>query len=105
MPFRVFRILFPRSTMAELNTTINKSLVLKTYDQLNIEQLSGYSVKIRHNDKCVECRFFVEPGDGPELLRIPDIELLGMIRVMCETIDKKTTDRKFDEQTRCALDS
>ena len=40
LPFRVFRILFPRSTMAELNATINKSIVLQTYKMLNIEQLS-----------------------------------------------------------------
>ena len=32
MPFRVFRILFPISTMEELNTTINKSIVFRTYN-------------------------------------------------------------------------
>ena len=31
MPFRIFTILFPRSTMAELNVTIKRSIVLKTY--------------------------------------------------------------------------
>ena len=32
MPFRVFRILFPRSIMAELYATITRSLVLKMYN-------------------------------------------------------------------------
>ena len=44
------------------------------------------------------------PGRGP-LLRMPDIELLGAIRIMCETIYNKTNDRKFDVQTRHAADS
>ena len=40
------------------------------------------------------------PGDGPALPMISDIELLGIIRVVCETIDNKPTKRKFDLQTR-----
>ena len=50
--------------MADLNATINKSIVLKTYNQSNIEQLSRFTVKVRHNDKCVRCRFFEVPGVG-----------------------------------------
>ena len=69
------------STMAELNATINKSIILKTYNQSNIEQLVRCLVKIRHIDKCVKCRFLV-PSDCPALLGIPDIELLGIIRFM-----------------------
>ena len=65
MPFIVFRIIFPRSMMEELNDTIDKSTVLKTYNQSNIQQLGRCTVKIRHNDKCVKCRFFVKPGNDP----------------------------------------
>ena len=36
--------------------------------------------------------------DGSALLRMPDIELLGIIRVMYETTAKKTTNRNFDSQ-------
>ena len=64
MPFRVFRILFPRLTMAELNATINKLILVKTCNRSNTEQLNRCSVKIIHNDKCIKCRFFVVPGDG-----------------------------------------
>ena len=52
MVFRMSRILFPRSLMVELNATRNKSIVLKTYNQPNVDQLGGCAVKIRHNDKC-----------------------------------------------------
>ena len=63
MLFRVFRILFPKSTMAEPNATINRTIVLKTYNQSDIEWLGRCSVKISQNDKCVTgCRFFVVPG-------------------------------------------
>ena len=62
-------------------------------------------VKITHNDKCVKCRFFVVPADGPALLRISDNELLDIIRVICETIDNKTTSRKLDPQAKLDEDS
>ena len=35
MPFQILKILFPRSTMAELNATTNRSIMLKTYIQSN----------------------------------------------------------------------
>ena len=44
-------------------------------------------------------------GDGAALLGMPGIELLGIIRVMCETIDNKTTSRKFDFKSRHVTDS
>ena len=50
MSFRVFLILIRRSVMAEINATINKSVLLKTYNQSNIEQISRCTVKIRHSD-------------------------------------------------------
>ena len=45
------------------------------------------------------------PGHGPTLFMMPDIELLGIIRVMCDTICNKTTNRTFDMQTKYAPDS
>ena len=69
-----------------------------------MEQLSRCEVKLRHNYKWVKCRFFVVPGDGAALLRMSDIEFLGIIRVMCET-DNKAMDRKFVMKTRHAADS
>ena len=81
--------------MAELNATINELIVLKTYNQSNIEQFGRCTVKIRHNDKCDKSIFFVVPGHFPELLRMPDIELVSIIRAMCKTIDNKTTSRNY----------
>ena len=40
------------------------------------------------------------PADGPTLLGMPDIELLSIIRVMCETIGNKTISKMFDSQSK-----
>ena len=79
--------------------------MLKTYNQPNLEQHSKCSIKIRYNFKCVKYTFFVVPGNGSAFLWMSDIELLSIIRVMCETIDNKGTDRKFDVLTMHAADS
>ena len=42
------------------------------------------TVILRHKDKIAKCRLFVVPGDGPALLGIPDIELLGIVKITCE---------------------
>ena len=51
--------------MVQFNATM--SIMLKIYNQSNIEQLGRCLVRIRHNDRCVKCRFFVMPGNGPAL--------------------------------------
>ena len=77
MPFKNFKMLFPKSTVEALHATGNNSLVLKTYNQSNIEQLGVCTIKLRHKDNIAKYRFFVVPGDSPAWLGIPDIELLG----------------------------
>ena len=44
----------------------------------------------------VKCRFFVVPGNCQALLKMPDIELFGFIRIMSETIGDKASNKKFD---------
>ena len=60
-----------------------------------MEQLSRCTVKIRHNDKSDKCRFCVVPGDSPALLRMRYIELLSIIRIICETMGIKTTSKSL----------
>ena len=38
MPFKVFKIPFPKSTLHALHTTKSSSVMLKTYNQLDIKQ-------------------------------------------------------------------
>ena len=39
------------------------------------------------------------PGDGPVLLRMPDIKLLNAMKITCEVIGDPYRKRKFDPQT------
>ena len=90
--------------MVELNATINKSIALKTYNQSNTEQLGRYTIKIRHNDKCVNAGLCSARWQS-SITQVPDIELLSIIQAMCKTIDNKTTSRKFYLQNRHVADS
>ena len=57
------------------------------------------TVKLRHKDKCVTCRFFLGPGERPALLGIPDLTLLSILRITCNVIGKPHESRKVDSQT------
>ena len=57
------------------------------------------TVKLRHKDKCVRCRFFVVSGDIPVLLGMLDIELLSILRMACDIIGEPHESGKFDLQT------
>ena len=73
--------------------------MLKTYNKSDIEQLGMCTVKLRHKDKSVKCRFFVVPGDGQALLGMPDIRLLSIIGITCCIIDESCKSRKSYSQT------
>ena len=38
------------------------------------------------------------PGDGPALFGMPDIVLLGILKITCEVTDSQQTGNKFDSQ-------
>ena len=57
------------------------------------------TVRLRYKDKNAKCRFFVVPGDGPALLGMPDIELLHILKIMCDMIGDPHNNRKLDLQT------
>ena len=80
-------MLFPKSTIDAYLYT-----VLKTYNQSNIEQLGVNTLRLRYKDKTARCRTF----GGLVLLGIPDIELLGILQIMCEAVGCQQADRKFD---------
>ena len=73
--------------------------MFKTYNLSDIEQIGMYTVKLRHKDKSVKCRFFVVPGDGPALLGMPDIALLSILGITCDIISEPHESRKFESQT------
>ena len=56
MPLKIFKTLFPKSTIEPLHATKN-SVVLKTHNQSNIEQLGVCTVRLKHKDKTARCKF------------------------------------------------
>ena len=99
MPFKNFKTLIPKSPIEALHATKNNLVVLKKDNQSNIEQIGVCTVKLRYKDKITRYRFFVVPGDGPALLGMPEIELLGILKIMCDVIEGQQADRNFDSQT------
>ena len=73
--------------------------MLKPCNQSNIKQLGMCTVKLRHKNKIARCRFFVVPADSQTLLGMPDIELLQILKIMCEVVEGQQADKKFDSKT------
>ena len=84
---------FPRSTVDLLHTTKNSLEILETFTNLYIEQLGVCSVRLRHKDNIVRCRFFVVPHDGSLLLGMLDIVLLEILNIMYEVLDQQISKR------------
>ena len=55
-------------------------------------------MRLRQKDKTLQDIFFVVPGDGLALLGISDIELLGILKIMCEVLGSQQADRKFNSK-------
>ena len=72
--------------------------MLKAHNNSNIEQLGICSVWLRHD--IVRGKFFVGPDNGLVLVGVPDIELSGLLKIMCKVLDQQQVSRKFDLQTR-----
>ena len=71
---------------------------IKNINQSDIQQLVICTVRLRHKDRYATCRSFVVPRDCPSLLGIPDIELLNIVKIMCEVIGDPHESQKFDLQ-------
>ena len=46
-----------------------------------------FTVRLRHKNKVTRFRYFVVQGDSPALLEMPDIELLGILKIMCKEVE------------------
>ena len=56
------------------------------------------TLRLIHKDKTAKCRFFTVP-DGPALPGMSDIELLGLLKIMCELVGCQQVELKYDSQT------
>ena len=99
MPFKIFRILFPKSNNSSITYHKTNSVILTTYNQSSIEHLGVCTVQSRHRDRTVKCTFFVVARDGSALVRMPDIELLHILKITCELMEGPHKTRMFNSQT------
>ena len=96
IPFKIFRILFPKSTIAALHVTKNNSIILKTYNQSSIEQLVVCTERLRHKGKNCQIEILLVPQDSPFLLGMQDIKLLDILKVLCEMMEDPDESRKLN---------
>ena len=99
MPFNICQTLFPNTTIELLNETSNKSVILKLYNKISILQLGICRVQLKHTDKQLTCKCFVVQGNGTALLGMPDIELLSILCVKCNTVHRPQRCKEINAQT------
>ena len=58
----------------------------RTYNCTTVTQLGRCKEEIENNDTCKKYIFFVVPGNEEALLGMPDIELLNILNINCNTI-------------------
>ena len=56
------------------------------------------NITIRHKENHKLCRFFVVPGDSPAVSGIPEIEIVGILSVKCNTIEPRRHIQEINEQ-------
>ena len=62
------------------------------------------TVKARHKDNYVKCRLFVVQVNGPALLQMPEIELLSILRIVCDIIGCPLTEGSSTHKQRHLVD-
>ena len=103
MPLHIYKRIFPRATKEQLLESNNKNIQLKTYNRTRITQLGICKVKLEHNNQQKMCKFFVVPGIRQALLGMPDIKMLNIININCNTIDTHENDRADNCRTNTAI--
>ena len=66
MAFKVFKLLFPNSTLAGLHATRKQSCCKHKISW--ITNIFFCTVRSRYEDKSAKCRFFAVPGDDKHCL-------------------------------------
>ena len=49
--------------------------------------MGKYKEQMQHENKAVMCKIFVVSGKGAVILGLPDVDLVDLLSVTCDTID------------------
>ena len=85
----IFKKLFRNESVEQLKRSIKSNIKLKTYSGMQIEQLGTCTVTIKFKDLKKQCVFFVVPGNGQALLRMPNTVALNIINLNIDSIQKE----------------
>ena len=85
MPISMFSKLFPKVSLDTLSQTINKGVILFTYNDTEIKQFGTCSVKLSFQRRSQVCKFFVVEHETA-IVGITDSEKLGLISVNFDMI-------------------
>ena len=73
------------------------------FNQTTITQVGICKGKLEHNNKQKMYNFSVVPGNWQVLLGMPDIEILSILTINCNTLGTKETDRAANCSTNTAI--
>ena len=86
--------LFKNITEEQLKKSIKSHIRLRTYNNTNIMQLWTCAVVTKFKNIKKRCVFFVVPGNGQALLRMPDTAALKLINLNIDSIQAEVPERK-----------
>ena len=81
---------------SKLAATRDTNIKLKAFNQTTITQFCIRRLKIEHNYKYKMCNFFVVSGNGQAILGMPDIEILSLLIISCNTIGTMKADKNVN---------
>ena len=94
MPLYIFKKLFKNMTEEQLERSIKGNINLKTYNRTHITQLGTCAVLVKFKNLKKQCVFFVVPGNGQALLRMPDMAALNIINLNFDSIQVEIAECK-----------
>ena len=90
----MFKKLFKNTSEEQLGKSIKSHIGLRTYNKTNITQLGMCMVVIKLKNIKKRCVFFVVPGNGQVLLRMPDTAALKFINTNIDSIQAEVVECK-----------
>ena len=97
MPLHIFKKLYTGVLNEQLAETINKHILLKTYNKTTITQLGTCKVIIENKYNRKRYQFFVVPVNAQALLGMPDTDALQIININIDSIHVDAEDVENSE--------
>ena len=99
MPLKIFKSLLPKVDIRAVTCHKKQCRGFKNVQHLKHDRVGIYlHSQIVTEVNVVKCRIFVVPGNSPVLLRMLDIEVLGILKITCQVTNSQQAGRKFNSE-------